>query len=738
MEDFQTVYYKNIPRVFKFPDQLNEYVELKNQVYYEEIIENNFKINSGRKLELITAYKNKSLMYQDVPLYIKEQYELPKRDEGIDVIKINSESKILKCFQCKDYNGLANDHSLGTFWKTMHDNDNLSNVEFAAVGSLTTRFSKSHKHLEHIYYDTTEFDEDYKEEIKTEEQIIKPEIELRHYQKKAIEHIDSAISNEYPDIRIKLPCGCGKTQLIYHYCKQTDKKILILVPKINIAEQIEKYFRNILGIEIEKYWTDTRNNVNSNIVLAVYPSVDRIPKYEWDMIFIDEAHHIIGSKSERDNNKSYIKKILSLKSNLTVYLSATIDIRYEYDYCYSLDQAIDENYLTSYDIIVEYIRNEHKNEDLLRIIQTNKEFNHIILYCNQINTATNLNKFLIESEISSDIITGDTSREKRNKILESFKDGNLKVICSVNCLNEGTDLPIADTAIFYDNRHAEINIIQCIGRILRLHERKNKAYVVLMDSNEKDGNSNIKYYLNSLSKVDNFFKQKINKIFSSYNYRDETTSGVLVNYKEDKYFKQIVKSRLTREEKLELCRQFNQKYERPPNRNEIFEDWKIGQYISDLKHRNDDNEEKKIVEGIFNVKLEVELCPNPRLSLEERLELCRRYYEKYHKVPSQERKTPTFFENRNLTNIINHIKHKSKNGEREKLAEIFESVCFHNWFVHKNNIINSVWQAYIGGKMVKVTSQYIKSVLKFCIETNNNKIIDEFIKVHGGKITDYI
>ena len=66
MENFQTVYYKNIPRVFRFPTQINEYVELKNQMYYEEIIENNFKINSGRKLELITAYKNKSLQAYNI------------------------------------------------------------------------------------------------------------------------------------------------------------------------------------------------------------------------------------------------------------------------------------------------------------------------------------------------------------------------------------------------------------------------------------------------------------------------------------------------------------------------------------------------------------------------------------------------------------------------------------------------------------------------------------------------
>ena len=66
---------------------MDNYIQNKLKDYLKELQENNFKINSGRKLELITAYKNNSLLYEDVPEYIKDKYDLPSRDEGIDVIK---------------------------------------------------------------------------------------------------------------------------------------------------------------------------------------------------------------------------------------------------------------------------------------------------------------------------------------------------------------------------------------------------------------------------------------------------------------------------------------------------------------------------------------------------------------------------------------------------------------------------------------------------------------------------
>lgn len=94
---------------------MNQYIENKLNDYLYELSTSKFVINKWRKLELITAYKNKSLLYEDVPEHIKEKYDLPSRDEGIDIIKLNNET-IIETYQCKDYNGYVSNHSLGTYF----------------------------------------------------------------------------------------------------------------------------------------------------------------------------------------------------------------------------------------------------------------------------------------------------------------------------------------------------------------------------------------------------------------------------------------------------------------------------------------------------------------------------------------------------------------------------------------------------------------------------------------------
>ena len=93
---------------------MNLYIQRKLNDYLFELSTSKFAINRWRKLELITAYKNNSLLYEDVPENIKEKYNLPSRDEGIDVVKLENDN-IIETYQCKDYNGYCSNHSLGTY-----------------------------------------------------------------------------------------------------------------------------------------------------------------------------------------------------------------------------------------------------------------------------------------------------------------------------------------------------------------------------------------------------------------------------------------------------------------------------------------------------------------------------------------------------------------------------------------------------------------------------------------------
>ena len=194
------------------------------------------------------------------------------------------------------------------------------------------------------------------------------------------------------------------------------------------------------------------------------------------MTFIDEAHHIVGSdiyiesliESEIDPNtiteftsSDYVKQILNIKTSIFVNLSATIDITSEYDYEYSFVNAINDGYLVEYEVDllkVDYNLINQFNK-LIEIINTNPEYKHIIIYCNSIKTSDECAKYLNDNGIISYSITSKNTILEREHCLNDFRNNLVKVITTVNCLNEGTDITIADTCIFLDDRASDINII---------------------------------------------------------------------------------------------------------------------------------------------------------------------------------------------------------------------------------------------------------------------------------------
>ena len=125
-------YLNNIIKNFVLPKELNEYINYKQEEYLKELSLNKFENLLGRKLELITAIEKIGLIYEDVPKYIKKEYNLPNHDEGIDIIKLNSDVKIETCFQCKDYNGYVSHHCLGTFYSFKMYNEKFKDIFFFA------------------------------------------------------------------------------------------------------------------------------------------------------------------------------------------------------------------------------------------------------------------------------------------------------------------------------------------------------------------------------------------------------------------------------------------------------------------------------------------------------------------------------------------------------------------------------------------------------------------------------
>ena len=80
-----------------------------------------------------------------------------------------------------------------------------------------------------------------------------------------------------------------------------------------------------------------------------------------------------------------------------------------------------------------------------------------------------------------DHIDGTMSSKDRASKLEELTEGSNQahLISNVNCLSEGVDVPSLDGVVFFEPRQSEINIIQCIGRVVRKAENKKFGYILI-------------------------------------------------------------------------------------------------------------------------------------------------------------------------------------------------------------------------------------------------------------------
>jgi superfamily II DNA or RNA helicase len=82
-------------------------------------------------------------------------------------------------------------------------------------------------------------------------------------------------------------------------------------------------------------------------------------------------------------------------------------------------------------------------------------------------TAIGEHAYAVASDALVPVITAETNRHERASILDRFRDGKIRAICSPRVLNEGIDVPDANVAIIVAGSLGQREHVQRIGRILR-------------------------------------------------------------------------------------------------------------------------------------------------------------------------------------------------------------------------------------------------------------------------------
>jgi len=165
-----------------------------------------------------------------------------------------------------------------------------------------------------------------------------------------------------------------------------------------------------------------------------------------------------------------------------------------------------------------------------------------VAFCQKISVSKEISNYF--NEVSEKYIT-DLPEEKRDLILDVTArhiDGTMnatardnllgwlkkesdecRILTNVRCLSEGVDVPSLDAVMFLAARNSQIDVVQSVGRVMRLSEGKKYGYIIIpvvIPSGippEEALNDNTRYkvvwtVLNALRAHDDRFNATINKI----------------------------------------------------------------------------------------------------------------------------------------------------------------------------------------------------------------------------------
>ena len=86
-------------------------------------------------------------------------------------------------------------------------------------------------------------------------------------------------------------------------------------------------------------------------------------------------------------------------------------------------------------------------------------------------------------KVSAQHVDGTMPASDRDRALcwlkEKFPDNECRILTNVRCLSEGVDVPSLDAVIFLAGMSSEIDVIQAVGRVMRMAPGKQYGYIII-------------------------------------------------------------------------------------------------------------------------------------------------------------------------------------------------------------------------------------------------------------------
>lgn len=325
--------------------------------------------------------------------------------------------------------------------------------------------------------------------------------EFRYYQKEAVKNL-------MVDGRgiVVLPTGTGKTVTAAKMIWELGVRTLIITPNKEITKMMRdvmvKYFGsgsvdvlNTKTVKIKK----SISIVNIQALIKIDPAVLQ----GIDAVFIDEFHHSAADTYQEVNERHLKDVYYRIGLTATNFRNDGSDLALqgvlsEVLYEYSVQQAIADGFLVKPEFIIidneihleetnyqkvyreGIVENKERNRIIAEIAAEVKDKKTIILV--QYKEHGEMLKSMIPN---AEFIHGEEKDDARAQMMEDFRDDELMCLIGTSVIGEGVDLPCAEVLIMAGGGKARSQVIQNIGRVLRIFPGKEKA--TIYDFEDRDG-----------------------------------------------------------------------------------------------------------------------------------------------------------------------------------------------------------------------------------------------------------
>lgn len=335
------------------------------------------------------------------------------------------------------------------------------------------------------------------------------ELQLRDYQIEVAELARQAFRAKNRSVLIVLPCGAGKTVLFAYIAQQAQNKgnkVLFLVHRVELLDQTIATFnkfgieRKVIDIEMVQTTANKYKKIidKNNTKNGAENDIETITDY--DLIIFDEAHHSTSKTWRTIIDNQPKAKIVGLTATPCRLDGKPLgDIYNHLIVGISANSLIQRDFLSQYDYFaptvadLSELRKRGSDYDMgsaEELLDTPAIFGDIIhhfkrlasnmqtiCYCPTRAYSKKTAQLFNDNGIKAVHFDGETPKNERNQIIKDFRDKKIQVLCNVDLISEGFDVPDCHCCILLRPTQSSALFIQQATRALRPAPNK-KAVII--------------------------------------------------------------------------------------------------------------------------------------------------------------------------------------------------------------------------------------------------------------------